>query len=579
MDPLSVQASQNLPQLRLPLALGADLSAVLREGRIVAGQVLQTLDGSTILIGLGSHRVPAEAHVELAPGERFVAKVVAGEGGRVELAILRPGGEGQSPLLAALRGVLGDGRPVGEVLHELAALLRAAAGEEGAPRSALLAAAEAAEASVWTPAAGAAELRALVVQAGQTYEAALLAWAGRGRGLRSGDELASELVERVLRELLALARGSREALPVSRLSRLARSLGEALAREFDALPRNAPQIADGSLERLADEIAGRLPGASDTARRLANSLGGERGRAALERVLAGRGGERERAIAALTAILAEALDGVSQDALARALRAGLQLSWSDLASGGLDAEAFRDRLLGPLSRTFAALVEAGVLPEGAQAQLGEALRRALSGPRGRELARALAEAIGVRVDGLEPAPPRPLVARLLALLSDLPEGKLRARVRGALGALDAEALTDLARRELGEGRSIALPFPDGPRWSTLHLRLAEQHGSEDREGGEDLVRLRIDVELSRLGPLRVHLGWRRGRLVARFEVESEQSRARLAAGLEALRERLGSGGDGVSLGIDVVPRERLSGDPLVDGVGLLREHRLMDLEG
>ena len=53
MDPVSLQAS-NLLAARPMIALQGDLGAVLREGRVMAGEVLQSFGGGSMLIGIGA---------------------------------------------------------------------------------------------------------------------------------------------------------------------------------------------------------------------------------------------------------------------------------------------------------------------------------------------------------------------------------------------------------------------------------------------------------------------------------------------------------------------------------------------
>ena len=104
----------------------ADLGAVLKEGRVVAGEVMQALDGHSILIGIGRHRVPADSQVELQPGDRFLAKVEKTADGTVLKVLGEERGAGEPRLALALRQVLAEDRPVGRLLEDLAGKLRAA---------------------------------------------------------------------------------------------------------------------------------------------------------------------------------------------------------------------------------------------------------------------------------------------------------------------------------------------------------------------------------------------------------------------------------------------------------------------
>jgi hypothetical protein len=122
VEPFAVQSSA--PGLIRPtIALQSDLSAVLREGRVLGGEVLQTLDGETLLIGVGRHRVPARTKVRMQEGHRFLFQVQL-EHGEVVLRVLGDAGEQDSALLQALRRVVGQDAPVGELLQRLAAARR-----------------------------------------------------------------------------------------------------------------------------------------------------------------------------------------------------------------------------------------------------------------------------------------------------------------------------------------------------------------------------------------------------------------------------------------------------------------------
>ncbi len=87
MESLSPSAQPG-PALRPAHALSGDLAAVLREGRVLAGEVLERLDGSTVVLGIGRHRVPANAPTELRVGDRLTLQVERQAGGEVALRLL-----------------------------------------------------------------------------------------------------------------------------------------------------------------------------------------------------------------------------------------------------------------------------------------------------------------------------------------------------------------------------------------------------------------------------------------------------------------------------------------------------------
>jgi hypothetical protein len=106
MEPLSIQAGSESRAVRPVLALDSSLTAVLREGRVVAGEVIQSMDGHSVLIGVGRHRVPADAQVDLQPGDRFLARVER-SGEEIVLKLLGGSGAPESRLALALRQVVG----------------------------------------------------------------------------------------------------------------------------------------------------------------------------------------------------------------------------------------------------------------------------------------------------------------------------------------------------------------------------------------------------------------------------------------------------------------------------------------
>lgn len=302
MDPVSLQAS-GLNALRPSIALSNDLSAVLREGRVLAGEVLQSFGGGSLLIGIGSHRVPAQAQVELRPGERFLFQV-EGRDAQTVLRVLDEGEGGEPNLLRALRAVLGFDGPLGAVLDELTSNLERLAGSAALVRA--LAGAR------WTPGSAPADLAAALASSGGSLEARL--------GLSA-----------------ALALPPREAAALS--GELASWIAAALA----AAPGDGPAITPAALlERLASELARVLgAGLEPSAREAAFS----RWLAALH----APGGER--AALDLQQLLGAALSGLDDARLRARLLAGLARLRLVRLGPGLEALALRGLLeLGAPSR-------------------------------------------------------------------------------------------------------------------------------------------------------------------------------------------------------------------------------------
>jgi len=199
MDPLAPQAASS-SGARPALALDGSLTAVLQEGRVVAGEVLQTLDGRSLLIAVGRHRVPAEAEVDLQPGERFLARVEKGEAGAV-LRLLGRRGEAEPRLLLALRAHVGEERPIGELLGKLAARLEAAltADAQGSERLGELL--QRLAGHVFRPGSSGEELARLLSRAGLDLEALLLAKSGQTGTGASLEAARAELAAELLRHL------------------------------------------------------------------------------------------------------------------------------------------------------------------------------------------------------------------------------------------------------------------------------------------------------------------------------------------------------------------------------------------
>lgn len=245
MEPLAAQQGIS-PSLRPTLSIHGDLAAVLQHGRVVAGEVMQKLDGGSLLLGVGNHRVAAQSGVELPIGKRFLAQVEKTAGGAVVLHLL--GGEGASAepkLVSALRGVVGQDRPVGELLRGLAQSLRNASAEPGNAQLSKLAGDL--DAHVFQPGSSGAELASLVARAGFHYEAALLAYALRGStGLSAGEELQA-LAKKLAAELALAASQVHGPLEPAAVG----ALGEQLRRQLESFLRARRGRGQGRAELAA----------------------------------------------------------------------------------------------------------------------------------------------------------------------------------------------------------------------------------------------------------------------------------------------------------------------------------------
>ena len=273
MDPLSLQAP-NLGLVRPAIALQSDLSAVLREGRVLAGEVLQTFGGGAFLIGIGRHRVPAQGRVALEDGQRFLF-VVEGEGAQLALRIVPETAHEEPQLLRALRGVLGADQPLGKLVEALLQALHAGGSEQqlGERLAALLArSGSSAERMAAALSAGGP----LVFEARLALAAALSLPAAEAAAL--GGELERWLAAGLLTTTDGASLGAREDLVSKIRAALAELLGGSPQRAGRERAFSAwLAAAEGSSRRSAHDLAsllevaiGRSASGADRALLLAN---------------------------------------------------------------------------------------------------------------------------------------------------------------------------------------------------------------------------------------------------------------------------------------------------------------------
>ena len=193
-----------------------ELASLLRDGRLLAAEVLEASRDGNLILAIGRHRVPAESDVDLDPGRHLLLRV-SQQGGGWLLHVVGEPDVAEPFLLAELRKVVGEQRSVGELLAGLAARLRASAGTSNplAPSTAQLAASLSEH--ILQPGAGGAELRRLLSLSGLRYEAALAHWARDldGRQAAGGevpDSLRSDLKAKLLKLLAGETGAMREAV-------------------------------------------------------------------------------------------------------------------------------------------------------------------------------------------------------------------------------------------------------------------------------------------------------------------------------------------------------------------------------
>ncbi len=467
MDPISTSPLPLAGGIRPAQALQSDLSSVLRQGRIVAGEVLDLLGGGTIVIGLAGQRVQAESHVDLAPGDRFLARVEYVDGALV----LQLAGGADVPddgLLRALRSLAGselDPRSVLQLLEEA-----------GVPQAGLPA--------VFQPEQGGPALATLVRQGGLFQEGAILAAATDER-IASSRELALDaLATRILSE--AGLGGTKES------GALLAALRAALAASLEELDggANVARALDAALQLRAELVRTLGPHALDS------------GRAILRAYLAGLDApalEHAGWLPWVALLLGERLD-FSERGLRR--RALVQLLQEDFKArlAAQAQQAGSDSGREAVGRALRA-VEAEQLRNLARARLGEPLHIGFLVPEGAQAAnahlfvparregaqdeQAAAEELGERVTvGVEFSRLGPLRAEIL-LKHDRLHLRLGATRPETVALLRGE-LEALGRQLSARGRELNLSIvqhePEREDLAAADLGYLREHHLMDLSG-------------------------------------------------------------------------------------------------
>jgi|GEM_PF-1336024 len=496
----SIAASSGLtPLLRPAVTLHGDLPSVLREGRILSGEVLQTLDGGSVLIGVGQHRVPADAHVELQPGRRFLFQVESRNGELVMRLLGGAGGVAGSALLAAIRALAGEELPVGRLLVELVDTLRGSSQERVDALRAEV------ERLAFPSLEGGEGLRSSLARPSLGYHAVVLAALDRS-GVGGVSEALGRLAAAIRARLATVAASGR--VPLA-------------AHGFES---EAPAI--GTLRTIQTVVARALEAMAS--RTLAGPLDA-------------------RALVELTRAFERAFASALGSHSGERARSALLAAVGALEPGEL--------LAGEAGVLLRALLRPG---SGAQGTLAASLRRAAQ------------QALQGELRGV-----------LLEALTALEGGPLRSAVVRALAGLELEQLQNLARREFGEPLHWSFPVPDGLGWTTAHLYARRRSGQRDGEegAGEESFRLSVGVDFSHLGPIRADLSLRPGTLAIRLRVSNPAIAERLRAERGALEEALGQGQLRVLLAIEAADAADVELEREAHDIALLRENRLMDVEG
>lgn len=221
----------------------SELGALLRDGRVLSAEVLARPGDSSVLLAIGRHTIPAESELALDPGARFLVRVEQGPEG-VVLRLLGSSAVEEEALLAALRTVVGEERPVGEVLGELARALRASLGR-GEPMPELRALAQALGALSAPPDGDPGALRTLLASLGLGHEAAL--------AMLLGARSTHAAFAKLRGDLKALLLAAHEALAGGEPS----ELGESVARALTSL--EAEQLLNLAREKAGEPLVLSFP--------------------------------------------------------------------------------------------------------------------------------------------------------------------------------------------------------------------------------------------------------------------------------------------------------------------------------
>ncbi len=263
MDPLAFfgPASTNWGRVA---GVSSDLANVLRQGRVVSGEVLGSFQGGHLLVGIGQHKVTASTSSELRPGNRYLFEIVDGEG-ELHLRALAGQGGDDGELLRTLRAALGAEQPIGALLEALAAELERETVGSARHRAARERLRREVLAQLYRPLDGAEGLAARLRYGGQSTEAQWLRlafltgatgaagfgvalrdalfedWLGSERAGPFGERIEAELRERV--QFAApggdVASAAERWLAGEQLGNLPTSLGALLERALAGLPPNS----------------------------------------------------------------------------------------------------------------------------------------------------------------------------------------------------------------------------------------------------------------------------------------------------------------------------------------------------
>jgi len=200
---------------------GRQLATILRVGRVLRGQVLEVFGGNSYLVRVAKHRFSLLSDVSLQVGQEFLFRVDKGRtADELQLTILSDPGLTEFRLRDALRMVLHQQQPLGDLMISMGEAVTEALGEGGEHSELASELLDVLEEHLLQPGADGLELADVLNRIGLGYESGLLRLASLSSEL--GDLL--ELEHDLKAQLLDL----REEMPEG-------PLGEALNRALQGL--------------------------------------------------------------------------------------------------------------------------------------------------------------------------------------------------------------------------------------------------------------------------------------------------------------------------------------------------------
>lgn len=161
------------------LSTQPEVRELLRVGRVLLGTVLESGADGRLQLAIGRQRLGMQTQLAMKPGEQYLMRV-ENQNGEILLRLLGGTEAAPTPILDALRGVLGEARPMGELLRDLALRLNAELERPGAQLKSLGELLKSVEHQVLKLDAGGEDLRELLRNSGLRYEASLLSSLVRG---------------------------------------------------------------------------------------------------------------------------------------------------------------------------------------------------------------------------------------------------------------------------------------------------------------------------------------------------------------------------------------------------------------